>query len=463
MAEQARQLMQAAGSRVQVMDLRPQQGQKLPGGGALQDSLLVREQVAERARTVLQQQPCHAVLCLAGSHHGLAGCVLALARTGLPGLVIDDGSMATTPAVAGLTADLSMAAACEALGLSPLGASSLSGSAAGADRRVAQAVRILQAGVGETCVAAARIDRAALDSAMALVIALGGSADVVLHLLAIARTRGVAWSLPDVERLRARTPVLCDFPAAAEDAVTELAAAGGVPQLLKILRDRGLIHAGCRTACGRTLAVVLDAVPASPPPQAVLRGFDHPVADEGWVGVLEGNLAPAGCVVWLGGTSPAAFSGPARVCPTPERAIEAVRKGEVRAGEALVIAGQGPRGGPGMPVLQGVIAALAEAGLATRVVLVTDGRLGTGGPGLMVGHVAPEGAAGGPIGLVQSGDLIQIDTRNRTLTIALTDEQLSARRMRWQRPVLPVGPAEQVDYVQRVSCASRGAVIDAED
>jgi len=455
---QAKQAIHDAGRCARVIELPPMSGEGTRGAAPDAETLLVRAHVAEHALTTLQQQRWAGVLCVAASSHGIAGCLLALADSRLPGLIVDGSGFCGAGAEGGLSAADTMAGVCEALAASLLGSSALSRTPAESGSLAGQAAQALLAAVQAQRRFCDHLDGEALDDAMAVALALGGSADVVLHLLALARAQGLRWSLQDVERLRARTPVLCDFAAADVDSGGDsglaLATAGGVPQLLKVLLDRGLLHADRSMADGRTLAAALEAC-STQPPQQQIRPFDAPVSTEGQLYVLMGNLAPAGCVARLAGGR-ASFTGPARVFVSQALAIDAIQQNAVVAGEVLVIHGQGPRGGPGMPDVQASVTVLAAMGLADTVALVTDGRLGGAGGGLQVGHVAPEAAVGGPIGLLQTGDIIRIDTRSRVLAVQLTDEQLAARRMRWVVPESVGAGYAQREYANRAACASLG-------
>jgi dihydroxy-acid dehydratase len=292
-------------------------------------------------------------------------------------------------------------------------------------------------------------------------MAIGGSTNAVLHLLAIARAAGVPLAIDDFETVRARVPVLCDLKPSGLYVTTDLHRAGGIPQVMSILLANGVLHGDALTIDGRTVAEVLQAVPARPSPdQDVIHPWDRALAPTGHIVVLRGNLAPEGAVAKVSGHGPHAITGPARVFDSEESCLAAILAGAVHPGDVVIIRYEGPKGGPGMREMLAPTAALVGAGLGDRVGLITDGRFSGGTHGLVVGHVAPEAALGGPLALVHEGDSITIDAGRRELRINVSESELAARQKRWQAPAPRYTTGVLAKYARLVSSSSQGAVTD---
>lgn len=305
------------------------------------------------------------------------------------------------------------------------------------------------------------LTKEAFENAIALTMAIGGSTNVVLHLLAIAHAADVSLSLDDFERIRREVPVLCDLKPSGKYLTVDFHRSGGVPQVLKILLSHGLIHGDCLTITGRTLAEQLREIPAEPPcGQDVIRSFDRPLYSKGHLAILRGNLAEDGSVAKTSGIRVARITGPARVFDSEESCLGAILEGFVRAGDVVVVRYEGPRGGPGMREMLAPTSALIGAGLGDSVGLITDGRFSGGTYGLVVGHVAPEAAVGGTIALVQEGDLITIDGEEGRLHLHVSDEELAARRAAFVPPPPKARRGVLAKFARAVTCASRGAVTD---
>src|SRR4029077_1088602 len=304
------------------------------------------------------------------------------------------------------------------------------------------------------------LTREAFENGIAVCMALGGSTNAVLHLLAIAHAAHVPLELDDFERIRARVPVLCDLKPSGRYVATDLHRAGGVPAVMKLLVPQGLLHGGCLTITGRTLAENLADMPGAPPGQEVIRPWDRPMYAEGHLAVLRGNLAPDGAVAKISGVKNPKMRGPARVFESEEACLAAILGGKVRAGDILVIRSEGPVGGPGMREMLAPTSAIIGAGLGDSVGLITDGRFSGGTYGMVVGHVAPEAAVGGAIALVHEGDSVTIDAPARLLQLNVPDDELARRRAAW-RPRPPRYTAGVLHkYAKLVSSASLGAVTD---
>jgi len=301
------------------------------------------------------------------------------------------------------------------------------------------------------------ITRESLENAIAAIACSGGSTNGVLHLLAVAKEAGVELSIDDFDRISERTPLLCDLKPGGRYVASDLYEAGGVPVVLKRLKDAGLLHDGAPTVTGKTIGEHADAATETPG-QRVVRPLEDPIKPTGGLAILRGNLAPDGCVVKLAGHERRRHTGPARVFESEEDARAAVREQAIRAGDVVVIRNEGPAGGPGMREMLAVTAALVGEGLGEDVALLTDGRFSGATHGLMAGHVAPESVRGGPIGIVRDGDEITLDVDARRLDVALSDDELEARRRAYRAPERPYAGAALEKYARLVSSAAEGAI-----
>ncbi|MGH7581117.1 MAG: dihydroxy-acid dehydratase, partial [Gemmatimonadales bacterium] len=305
------------------------------------------------------------------------------------------------------------------------------------------------------------LTRKAFENGIAVVMALGGSTNAVLHLLAIARAAEVPLALDDFEAIRARVPVICDLKPSGRFVATDLHRAGGVPQVMKILLEHGVLHGDALTITGRTLEQTLRDVPAEPrADQEVIRPWNRPLYRQGHLAVLRGNLAPEGSVAKITGVKSPRITGPARVFESEESCLEAILHGRIRSGDVVVIRYEGPRGGPGMREMLAPTSAIIGAGLGDSVGLITDGRFSGGTYGLVVGHVAPEAAVGGPIALVEEGDAITIDAERRVLELDVGESELARRLAAWSPPPPRYTAGVLFKYGRQVSSASLGAVTD---
>jgi dihydroxy-acid dehydratase len=305
------------------------------------------------------------------------------------------------------------------------------------------------------------ITRKSIENAIALVMATGGSTNAVLHYLAIAHAAGVKWTIDDFERVRRKVPVLCNLKPSGQYVATDFHAAGGVPQVLKMLLDAGLVHGDCVTITGRTLAEELRSVPSTPrSDQDVIRSMDKPLYPQGHLAILKGNLAPEGCVAKITGLKSTSITGPARVFDSEPHAMKAIVAKRIKPGDVIVIRYEGPKGGPGMQEMLAPTSALIGQGLGESVGLITDGRFSGGTWGMVVGHVAPEAYVGGTIALVKEGDSITIDAKKRLVQLNVPAKELAARRKKWQPPKPRYTKGLLAKYMKLVSTASQGAVTD---
>lgn len=308
------------------------------------------------------------------------------------------------------------------------------------------------------------VTRKAIENAVAVIMATGGSTNAVLHFLAIAHAAGVEWTIDDFERMRRKVPVLCDLKPSGQYLAIDLHRAGGIPQVMKLLLNAGLLHGDCMTITGKTvaenLADVPDAPPAGPP---VIRPVSDPMYAEGHLAILKGNLSPEGCVAKITGLKNPVITGPARVFDDEQSALAAIMARQIKAGDVMVLRYLGPKGGPGMPEMLAPTGALIGQGLGESVGLITDGRFSGGTWGMVVGHVAPEAYAGGTIALVQEGDSITIDAHRLLLQLNVDDAEIARRRAAWQQPAPRYTRGVLAKFAKNAASASSGAVLDKFD
>lgn len=305
------------------------------------------------------------------------------------------------------------------------------------------------------------VTRRSIENAVAVIMATGGSTNAVLHFLAIAHAAGVEWTIDDFERVRRKVPVICDLKPSGRFLAIDLHRAGGIPQVMKLLLNAGLLYGDCMTITGKTVAENLADVPDTPPAgQQVIRPIDQPMYAEGHLAILKGNLSPEGCVAKITGLKNPVITGPARVFDDEQSALAAIMGGRIQAGDVMVLRYLGPKGGPGMPEMLAPTGALIGQGLGESVGLITDGRFSGGTWGMVVGHVAPEAYEGGTIALVQEGDSITIDAHRQLLQLHVDDAELARRRAAWTRPAPRYTRGVLAKFAFNASSASSGAVLD---
>ena len=302
--------------------------------------------------------------------------------------------------------------------------------------------------------------RAAFENAMAIVSALGGSTNAVLHLIAIARAVNVDLTIDDFQKVSDRVPLLSDFKPSGQYVMEDLHAVGGIPAVMKLLLDAGVLHGDCATVTGKTIEQNLRELPALKPGQEIVRPFSNPIKSTGHIQILRGNLAPEGAVAKITGKEGLVFSGPARAYDSEEAMLAALERNEIQKGDVIVIRYEGPKGGPGMPEMLTPTSAIMGAGLGKDVALITDGRFSGGSHGFIVGHVTPEAQEGGPIALIRDGDRITIDASKNSLSIALSEEELRTRRQNWAMPAYKADRGTLAKYIRLVKSASLGCVTD---
>jgi dihydroxy-acid dehydratase len=305
------------------------------------------------------------------------------------------------------------------------------------------------------------VTKKAIENAVAVIMATGGSTNAVLHFLAIAHTAEVDWTIDDFERIRKRTPVLCDLKPSGQFLAIDLHRAGGIPQVMKLLLDAGLLHGDCITITGKTIAETLADVPAQPrADQQVIRSVANAIYADGHLAILRGNLATEGCVAKITGLKSPVMTGPARVFEDEQSALAAIMAGKIVAGDVMILRYLGPKGGPGMPEMLAPTGALIGQGLGESVGLITDGRFSGGTWGMVVGHVAPEAYEGGAIALVREGDTITIDAHKLLLELHVSDDELAKRRTAWKKPAPRYTRGVLAKFANHSSSASFGAVLD---
>src|SRR5256885_3446288 len=354
-----------------------------------------------------------------------------------------------------------MSSSFEALGMSLLGSSQMAAPHAEKADSAAESARVLVEAVKRDLKPRDIITRNAIENAIALVMATGGSTNAVLHYLAIAAAAGVEWTIDDFERVRKRVPVLCELKPSGRFVATDFHAAGGVPQVLRMLLDHDLLHGQCMTITGRTMAQELVSIPPNPrADQEVIRPWSKPMYAHGHLAVLKGNLAPEGCVAKITGLKNPAITGPARVFDSEPACLEAIMARKIKPGDVIVIRYEGPKGGPGMQEMLAPTSALIGQGLGETVGLITDGRFSGGTWGMVVGHVAPEAYVGGAIALIREGDSITIDAHKLLIQLNVSDDELGRRRTAWKPPAPRYTRGLLAKYMKLVSTASLGAITD---
>jgi dihydroxy-acid dehydratase len=374
---------------------------------------------------------------------------------------IEKNACPTVGACGGQYTANTMSSSFEALGMSLLNSSQLASPDPEKADSSAESARALVNAIRKNIRPRDIITRKSIENAIAMVMASGGSTNAVLHYLAIASAAGVRWTIDDFERVRRKVPVLCNLKPSGPYVATDFHAAGGVPQVLRMLLVNGALHGDCMTITGRTLAEELEGVPDQPRAgQDVIRPWDRPLYPQGHLAILKGNLATEGCVAKITGLKQTSITGPARVFDSEPAAMKAILARKIKPGDVIVIRYEGPKGGPGMQEMLAPTSALIGQGLGESVGLVTDGRFSGGTWGMVVGHVAPEAYVGGTIALVKEKDSITIDAKKHLIQLNVPAKELAARRKKWKQPRPRYTSGLMAKYTRLVSTASRGAITD---
>src|SRR5260221_2379428 len=356
-----------------------------------------------------------------------------------------------------------MSSSFEALGMSLLGSSQMAAPDAEKADSAAESARVLVAAIRRNLKPRDIITRKSIENAIALVMATGGSTNAVLHYLAIASAAGVKWNIDDFERVRRKVPVLCNLKPSGKYVAVDFHRAGGVPQVLKILLENGVLHGECMTIHGKTMAEMLASIPAEPrKDQDVIRPWSNPMYKQGHLAILRGNLAPEGCVAKITGLKNPVITGPARVFDSENQCMDAIMAKRIKAGDVIVIRYEGPKGGPGMQEMLAPTSARIRPGLGESVGLLTHVRFSCCARGMVVGDVAPEAYAGGTIALVKNGDSITIDAKKLVIQLNVPAKELAARRKKWRAPKPRYTTGLMAKYMRLVSSASLGAITDSE-
>ena len=471
------------------------------GTEGMKYSLISREVIADCIETAGNGQWMDGMLVIGGCDKNMPGGMMALARMNIPGIYVYGGtikpgrykgkdltivsvfeavgefttgrmnaedfdqieqcSVPGTGSCGGMYTANTMSSSFEALGMSLLGSSTMANPDHEKVDSSAESARVLIEAVKQGIKARDIITRKSIENAVATIMAIGGSTNAVLHYLAIAHSAEVEWTIDDFERVRQRVPVLCDLKPSGQYVATDLHKAGGIPQVLKLLLDAGLLFGDCMTITGRTLAEELADIPSQPrDDQPVIKAIENALYAQGHLAILKGNLAPEGCVAKITGLKRPVMTGPARVFNSEDDSMAAIMGQQIRPGDIVVIRYEGPQGGPGMREMLAPTSALVGQGLGESVGLITDGRFSGGTWGMVVGHVAPEAFVGGLIGLINEGDSITIDAHQRLLQLNVDDAEIERRRATWTQPKPRYTRGVLAKFAKLTSTASRGAVTD---
>jgi len=501
LAHRAESAARAAGAMPQVFGTITVSDGISMGTEGMKYSLVSREVIADSIETACAAQSMDGIVAIGGCDKNMPGAMIAIARMNIPGIFVYGGTIkpghyagrdltvvSAFEAVGqysagkidalelgeverrscpgkgscgGMFTANTMSSVFEAMGMSLPYSSTMAAEDAEKADSAARSAEVLVQAVERGLLPRQILTRAAFENGISVTMALGGSTNAVLHLLAIAHAAEVPLALDDFETIRARVPVLCDLKPSGRFVTLDLHQAGGVPQVMKMLLAHGLLHGDALTITGQTVEQSLRDVPEEPRrDQEVIRPWARPLYPQGHLAILKGNLAPEGAVAKITGVKSPRLTGPARVFESEEACLEAILGGRIRPGDVVVIRYEGPRGGPGMREMLAPTSAIIGAGLGDSVGLITDGRFSGGTYGLVVGHVAPEAVVGGPLALLEEGDLITIDAERRVLEVDVCKDELQRRRNQWNPPRPRYTRGVLHKYASLVSSASLGAVTD---
>jgi len=501
LADAAVEAVRAAGGNPQIFGTPTISDGMSMGTEGMKYSLISREVIADCVETSVQGQWMDGVLVLGGCDKNMPGGMMGILRANVPAIYVYGGTIMPgrwkghdlnivsvfeavgefsrgrmseedfegiernaipgTGSCGGMYTANTMSSSFEALGMSLLGSSTMANPHDEKRLSTAESARVLVEAVRKDLKPLDIVTKKSIENAISVIMATGGSTNAVLHYLAIAHSGGIDWTIEDFERIRKRVPVLCDLKPSGKYLATDLHRAGGIPQVMKLLLNAGLLHGDCMTITGRTLAEELKNVPDQPrADQDVIFPIDKALYDEGHLAILKGNLSPEGCVAKITGLKNPVITGPARVFDDEQSALQAILDGRIVAGDVMVLRYLGPKGAPGMPEMLAPTSAIIGAGLGESVGLITDGRFSGGTWGMVVGHVAPEAAVGGPIALIHEGDPVTIDAHKLVLQVGVSDEELAKRRAEWKEPEQRYKRGVLAKFYALTGSASRGAVLD---
>ena len=501
LADRAEQALKGAGAMPQVFGVITISDGIAMGTEGMKYSLVSREVIADSIETVCNGQSMDGVLALGGCDKNMPGAMIAMARLNIPAIFVYGGTIKPghykdrdltivsafeavgqfiahkideqelveierracpgAGSCGGMYTANTMSSIFEAMGMSLPYSSTMAAEDEEKADSAAKSAEVLVEAIHRQILPRDILTRQAFENAIALLMAVGGSTNAVLHLPAIAHAARVKLTLDDFEAFSRRVPVLCDLKPSGRYVATDLHRAGGIPQIMKMLLAHGLLHGDALTVTGQTIAEALKDVPDEPrADQDVIRPWARPLYLHGHLAILKGNLAEEGALAKTSGVKIPRITGPARVFDSEEACMEAILARNIQAGDVVVIRYEGPRGGPGMREMLSPTAALVGQGLGDSVGLITDGRFSGGTYGMVVGHVAPEAAVGGTIALVKEGDSVTMDAEQRLLQLNLPDEEIARRRAAWQSPAPRYTRGVLAKYAKQVSSASTGAVTD---
>ena len=491
--------LKEAGSNPQVFGTPTISDGMSMGTEGMKYSLISREVIADCIETAVNGQWMDGVVVIGGCDKNMPGGMIALARTNVPGIYVYGGTIKpgrwkgkdltvvsvfeavgefsagrmskedfdgiernacpSSGSCGGMYTANTMSSSFEALGMALMYSSTMANPDDEKVGSAAESARVLFEAVKRDLKPRDIITRESIENAVTVIMAIGGSSNAVLHYLAIAHAAEVEWNIDDFERVRQKTPVICNLKPSGQYVATDLHQAGGIPQVMKLLLDAGLLHGDCITITGRTLAEELAAIPSLPDAgQDVIRTLDKALYKQGHLAILKGNLSTEGCVAKITGLKNPVITGPARVYDDEYTAMDAILADQIRPGDVLVMRYLGPRGGPGMPEMLAPTSALIGKGLGESVGLITDGRFSGGTWGMVVGHVAPEAFVGGTIALVEEGDSVTIDAYQQLIALNVPDEEIARRRANWTRPAPRYTRGSLAKFARLTSSASKGAV-----
>ena len=502
LADAAIDELKAAGANPQVFGTPTISDGMAMGTEGMKYSLVSREVIADCVETCVGGQWMDGVLVIGGCDKNMPGGMMGILRANVPAIYVYGGTILPgrykgqdlnivsvfeavgqfsagkmseedfcqierraipgSGSCGGMYTANTMSSAFEALGMSLPFSSTMANVEDPIVAHTQAAARALVAAVKADLKPRDIVTKAAIENAVAVIMATGGSTNAVLHFLAIAHTAGVAWTIDDFERMRRKVPVLCDLKPSGKYLAVDLHRAGGIPAVMKVLLDAGLLHGDCMTITGKTVAQNLAELPAWRADQDVIRPISDPMYAQGHLAILKGNLSPEGCVAKITGLKSPVMTGPARVFDDEQSALAAIMAKQIKAGDIMVLRYLGPKGGPGMPEMLAPTGALIGQGLGETVGLITDGRFSGGTWGMVVGHVAPEAYAGGLIALVHEGDSITIDAHQLLLQLNVVDAVIAERRKGWQQPAPRYTRGVLAKFAKNANSASLGAVLDGE-
>jgi dihydroxy-acid dehydratase len=501
LAERVQSAVRAAEAMPQVFGTVTVSDGIAMGTEGMKYSLVSREVIADSIETACNGQSMDGVVAVGGCDKNMPGALIAMARINIPAIFVYGGTIKPghyagrdltivsafeavgqysagkiseaelveverracpgAGSCGGMYTANTMSSVFEAMGMSLMYSSTMAAEDQEKADSAAESGKVLVAAIERRLLPRQILTRKAFENAIAVAMAIGGSTNVILHLLAIAHAAEVPLKLDDFEAIRRKVPVLCDLKPSGKYVATDLHRAGGIPQVMKILLEHGMLHGDAMTITGQTIAEVLKGVPSIPrKDQDVIHPWEEPVYPEGHLAILRGNLAPEGCVAKISGLKTPVMTGPARVFETEEAALGAILADRIKAGDVVVIRFEGPKGGPGMREMLSPTSAIIGKGLGDSVGLITDGRFSGGTYGMVVGHVAPEAQVGGPIALIKEGDSITIDAHQRILQLNIPDDEFQRRRDAWRQPAPRYTRGVLAKYAAQVSSASFGAVTD---